>query len=321
MNKAKRKIMNSKGKTFSITFVVILVSLACSLVTGITEEIEPTQTLAATRNVETQAIITDTAEPTGTLPTQPADPPVKPEFAVILVTEGDVLNVRSGAGVNNNIIATLDPHATGVLMTGNRQKVADSMWVEVETPGQVTGWVNAHFLTVRVGNQTFCNDPGITRLLGSFVNAVNTRDGAALAPLVSPTHGLTVRLNWWNPAVNFRTQNQIASIFNDPTSHDWGIQDGSGMAIQGAFKDEILPWLDDVFSANFSQHCNDLENGSGSSAGFKNWPFEYQNINYVALYRAAQPGDELNWRTWVVGITYHQGQPYIAILVQYHWEI
>lgn len=313
--------MSSRRMVFPITFLVILVSLGCSLFTGLTQEIEPPQTLESTPNVETQRVTTDTGEPSISSPTQTAVPPVKPEFAVILVTEGDVLNVRSGAGVSNDIVDTFNPHAAGIVMTGNRQQVDRSMWVEVETPGRSLGWVNAHFLAERVESGSFCDDPRIPRLLGNFVTAVNARDGAALAQLISPTHGLTVRLNWWNPEVNFRAQNQIVSIFNDPASHDWGVQDGSGMAIQGAFKDEVLPWLDDVFGANFSQHCNDLENGSGGSAGYKNWPFEYQNINYVALYRAAQPGDELNWRTWVAGIAYHQGQPYIAFLVQYHWEI
>lgn len=313
--------MAQNKKLLFLGLVMFQVSLACSLVAGFPLETESASTLPPTQNVGMQPTLTNTIESSAPAPTHTAIPQMESAFGVIMVTEGDVLNVRSGAGINNNIIDTLPPHATGITMTGNRQKVGDSLWVEVKTPSQSTGWVNAHFLTAFVDSQDFCNDPRIARLLSGFADAMNSRDGAALARLISPTHGLTVRLNWWNPEVNMRGQNQIAGLFSDPTSYDWGIQDGSGLPIQGAFNAEVLPWLDDVLSTNFSQHCNDLTNGSGNSAGHKIWPFEYQNINYVALYRAAQPGDELNWRTWAVGITYHQGQPYIAFLVQYHWEI
>jgi hypothetical protein len=44
-------------------------------------------------------------------------------------------------------------------------------------------------------------------------------------------------------------------------------------------------------------------------------------MNYEALYRAAPAGDEMNWRTWVVGFDYVGGVPYIASVVQYAWEI
>jgi len=263
-------------------------------------------------------------------PTSPPPLPTKeqqaiserePEFGVILVPEGDVLNVRAGPGVDNEVITTLEPHDTGITMTGNRQNVSNSMWVEVDTPSGITGWVNAHYLTEVVPGDAFCRDPRTATLVNDFVTAIQTRNGEALAPLVSPTHGLTIRVSWWNPEVNFRGGNQFANIFVDPTIYEWGIQDGSGLPIQGSFSDEIVPWLDDVLDAEFNHYCNDLENGSGGSAGFTLWPYAYQNINYVALYRVAAPGDELNWRTWVAGITYHQGQPYIAFLVQYHWEI
>jgi len=193
--------------------------------------------------------------------------------------------------------------------------------VEIVTPTGTTGWVNAHYLTEVVDAAVFCSDPRVTNLINAFVSAVQSQDGAALAQLVSPTHGLTIRHNWWNPEVNLQGQSVLADLFTDTTSHDWGVQDGSGLPIQGPFKDEILPLLQDVFNGSYTQHCNDLANGSGGTAGMVVWPFEYQNINYVALYRAGAPGDELNWRTWAIGVEFVKGQPYIAFLVQYHWEI
>jgi len=243
-----------------------------------------------------------------------------PEFGVVRVSEGDVLNVRSGPGVDNDVIDTLDPHATGITMTGDHQKVGSSMWVEIETPTGTLGWANAHFLTEVVNTNVFCNDPQVTALIDKFVSSIQTRDGEILGKLVSPIDGLTIRVSWWNPEVNFSAK-EINGIFDDPTVYDWGVQDGSGFAIQGPFGNEILPWMDDILKADFSQHCNDLENGSGPSAGYIIWPFEYQNINYFALYRSAPADQEFDWRTWAIGITYHKGQPYIAFMVQYHWEI
>ena len=317
----------TKSRFFFILLAMLVVTLACSLVTGETVETEAPPD--ATDSLPGVKEFTPTS-PLPDEPTAPAPPPTRepqatseraPEYGVILVSEGDVLNVRSGPGVDYAVIDTLAPHATGITMAGDRQKVGNSMWVEVNTLSGTVGWVNAHFLTELVPQDDFCGDPRVNVLMDEFVAALQARDGGALSQLVSPAHGLSIRVSWWNPEVNFRGPDQVANIFADPQVYDWGIQDGSGFPIQGSFSDEIVPWLDDVLNAEFSRHCNDLENGSGASAGFIIWPYEYQNINDVALYRAAAPGEELNWRTWAVGVTYHQGRPYIAFLVQYHWEI
>ena len=310
-----------KRKAFSILVALLVAVLACSLVTG--ETLEPEVPALETSPPPDIATLPPTAEPASPLPsTKESQTPSKraPESGVILVSEGDVLNVRSGPGVDNGIIDTLDPHATGIAMTGNRQKVGNSMWVEIETPSGTVGWVNAHFITEIVDGDTFCDDPQVTALIDKFVSAIQTRDGDALSQVVNPTKGLTIRVSWWNPEVSFSAK-EMNRIFENPTAYDWGVQDGSGMLILGTFSDEVLPWMDDVFNEDYTHHCNDLENGSGGSAGFIIWPYEYQNISYIALYRSAPADQELDWRTWAIGITYHKGQPYISFIVQYHWEI
>ncbi|MFQ5406965.1 MAG: hypothetical protein ACE5FI_00895 [Anaerolineales bacterium] len=85
----------------------------------------------------------------------------------------------------------------------------------------------------------------------------------------------------------------------------------------------IAPLLRDVLGGEFQRECNTLETGIavGNTAGLTVLPFEYANFNYVALYRAAAPGDEFNWRTGAVGIEYLRGEPLIVFLVQYEWEI
>ncbi|MBC8505115.1 MAG: SH3 domain-containing protein [Anaerolineales bacterium] len=319
----------TKRRVFSILIALLVALMACSLVTG--EVIEP-EVPAVETNLPSDAATLHPTSPTSEEPTSPPPPTQEalatpertpdrvPEFGVILVSEGDVLNVRSGPGVENGIIDTLDPHAIGITMTGNRQKVDTSMWVEIETLSGTMGWVNAHFLTEIVDNNVFCDDPEVTSLIDKFISAIQTRDGNVASQLVSPIDGLTIRVSWWNPEVTFSAK-EMNRIFENPATYDWGTQDGSGFPIQGTFSDEILPWMDDILNVEYSQHCNDLDNGSGPSAGFVIWPFEYQNINYFAIYRSAPADQELDWRTWAIGISYHKGKPYIAFMVQYHWEI
>lgn len=100
----------------------------------------------------------------------------------------------------------------------------------------------------------------------------------------------------------------------------WGVNRDSELEIDGTFRAVILPQLEDVFSIAPELNCNKL--GAGSTAQDAIWPSEYSNMNYLSFYRAAPvPGSQLNWRTWVLGIEYLDGQPYIALLVQYRGEI
>ena len=265
-----------------------------------------------------------------TAPTEPTPQPTETQseerdlrqFAVILVAEDDVLNVRSGAGVENEIVDTLEPRATGITQTGNQERVGDSLWVEVNLAGGGTGWVNSRFLTRQITKDVFCNEPAVRELLQNFVVTLRTEDGEALRELISPKTGLLVRLAWWNNEVDFSRPDVLESIFEQETAREWGLQSGSGAPQVGSFSEVALPDLHDVLDGDFSRHCNTLEHGvaSGNTAGLVIWPFEYTNVNYIALYREAAQGDEFNWRTWVVGIEYLQGEPFVAMLVQYQWE-
>lgn len=252
---------------------------------------------------------------TDTMPQLQARP-----LAVILVAEGDVLDVRSGAGGSYALVAGLQPHTTGLIPTGNAAPSSGERWVQVQLPDAGVGWVNAYFTTEHVGGVAFCDDPRVDGLLGELRAAVQERNGPALAALVSPHHGLVLRRHWWNPEVRY-TSGEVASIFTTDARRDWGTADGTGFPIAGSFDDVALPLFDQLYAGKVTRHCNDIESGSGSSAGYRIWPFEYANINYYALYRAAAPGDELNWNTWAVGVEYVDGEPYVAFLVHYQWEI
>ncbi len=85
--------------------------------------------------------------------------------AVILVEEGDVLNIRSAAGIANPVIEDVAANAIGLSRTGGAQLVGDETWAEVQTSTTAAGWVNARYLTEYVQPTTFCLDPKVQFLL------------------------------------------------------------------------------------------------------------------------------------------------------------
>lgn len=67
------------------------------------------------------------------------------ELAVRGVAVDDVLNVRSGPGVEFEVVAELVPLADGMVATGHNRTVDGSLWVEMDADG-VVGWANAVYL-------------------------------------------------------------------------------------------------------------------------------------------------------------------------------
>lgn len=279
---------------------------------------QPTQTAA----LATQALIQPTDTTVPATPTAPAME-LAGFYAVVMLGEGDLLNVRAGAGTGNDVLETLGPEVRDLQPTGNVEEGDGITWVEIRREGDATGWVSRAFLTEQVSSQAFCADERAKKLIDDFVQAVKVQDGEALSRLVSPAHGLTIQHNWWNPAVTLDSAEAVQNLFFSTTDFDWGTADGSGLPLVGPFQEAVLPKLRDVFETDFTQHCNILESGTsaGGTSGLLTWPTEYANLNYIALFRAALAGEEMNWRTWVVGIEYVGGVPYLTVLIQYDWEI
>ncbi len=71
------------------------------------------------------------------------------EFRVVNVQSGDVLNVRSGPGVENEIVGALPSDGMGVQITGAGAAIGDTIWVPVRY-GALTGWVNFDYLEQQV---------------------------------------------------------------------------------------------------------------------------------------------------------------------------
>ena len=238
-------------------------------------------------------------------------------YAVVLVTPGDVLNIRTGPGVGYAISGNFGATATNVIRTGLSSSADGDLWVQVQNPGGETGWVDSHFLLEYTAPVTFCADGRVSALLTNFANALKISNGGTLASLVSPAHGMTVYLWRYGIAHTFK-QNDTRWVFESTFEHNWGAAPASGMDTVGAFHVAVLPKLQEVFNASYSLTCNSL--GTATQYGSNPWPVEYANINFYTVYKPGTPGVDLDFRYWLVGVEYVQGQPFIFAVIHFAWE-
>ena len=277
----------------------------------------PTRTPTHLPSATNPSVATETAIP----PTQTWEPtPFISDglYRVIYVERNDVLNVRSGAGVENEIVDTIPYNAHNIEIIGEGLIDSGSIWVPIRA-GQLSGWVNSQLITTAVEPHSLCNSQEAAILLESFKTAVATRDDARLAQLIHPERGLRIRHNWWNLEVRFRYETRT-TLFSSHTDLDWGVADGSGEAMIGSFSQIILPKLETHFLGATATACNNILHGG--SAGSIILPDGYEQHAYISYF---QPGTEANgrfdWGTWVIGFETWQGGHYISYLVFYEWEI
>jgi hypothetical protein len=122
--------------------------------TSIAPTTDPASTTTATVQTTVPPSITrasTTTEPESTTTDLPGEPTEHFFFkqgdvlGVIGVASTDVLNVRAAPGIDQEIVARLDPLAQGIVVTGPARSLSASLWIEVEFTGG-RGWVNSGFL-------------------------------------------------------------------------------------------------------------------------------------------------------------------------------
>ncbi|HCR71970.1 MAG TPA: hypothetical protein DIW23_11040 [Anaerolineae bacterium] len=239
-------------------------------------------------------------------------------YAVVLVLPSDVLNIRSGAGVSNNIIGTLQPTDTNLNRTGPAASANGDRWVEIQNPSGGTGWVNANFLTEQVSSSTFCSDTRVTELLNNTKSALLNSNGELLSSLISPVHGLDLRLWRYGTVANYSPE-EAKFVFESTYEVSWGPAPGSGEETKGSFSVQPLPKLKEVFSSSYTSNCNNTLDLATFSV--QPVPAEYTNINFYTIYK---PGTEqyggLDWRAWILGVEYVGGKPTLFSLIHFQWE-
>jgi hypothetical protein len=325
-------------KKRAVTCLILLTLAACSsplpAATGTplppvaTDTSIPTfSPTSGTEVIATSTVATLPIPPTSTKTSAPAAatstplPPVTGiynPYAVILVGIGDVLNIRSGAGVGNALVGALQPTAVGVNRIGPASSAGGDRWVEIQNPAGGTGWVNANFLSEHVASSTFCSDSRVPDLLNSLKTALLNSNGDLLSSLVSPVHGLDLRLWRYGTVANYSPE-EAAWVFESEYVVSWGPAPGSGEETRGTFSNQPLPKLQEVFGANYALHCNNTLDLATFS--LEPWPSEYANLNFYTVYK---PGTDqyggLDWRAWIAGVEYVQGKPTLFALIHFQWE-
>ncbi len=256
-----------------------------------------------------------TATVAGIVPGNPSGP-----YGVIQVVAGDALNIRSGPGLNYPVVASFPPTTNNVMRTGPSASVSGALWVEIVNPAGGTGWVHSGYLTEYMAPSNFCADTRALAVVANFADALKTSNGNNLAGLVSPANGWSLRL-WRNGNVVVFDRQHAQWIFVSTYEHHWGAAPGSGLDTVGAVHTVVLPKFLDVINApppGYALTCNSIQGGGATYTAA--WPVQYTNVNYYSLYKPGPAGNELSWRTLLLGIEYVGGQPYLFSTTQLEWE-
>jgi hypothetical protein len=112
------------------------------------------------------------------------------------------------------------------------------------------------------------------------------------------------------------TPQQAKFLFETTYEVDWGTEPGSGATRRGPFHDVIVPELKKVFGQTYTLHCNELTHGGASYE--LQWP--YQGEYYSVYFPGTAANGNMDWYTWVMGIEYVSGKPYIYALLPFFWE-
>ncbi len=276
-------------------------------------------TVESTSTTVSAPATVETTKPAATQATAPVWMPaagVARRYAVFLVGEDDVLNIRSAAGTGHDVTGHFAPDAADVHSTGQSATSGGDVWLEVENPFGGTGWVNSRYLTEFVTSQEFCSDSRVDTLLDDFKQAINAEDGDLLETLVSPAHGLELAYWRYGPSANY-TPKEAAWVFDSAYEVNWG-SGPSGLDDVGTFREFPLPSLEEVLNdEDYEQQCNDI---SSASMYMEPWPAVYSNVNFYALYKPGTPDVDLDWGTWLAGVEYVDGEPYLFALIRFVWE-
>ena len=165
------------------------------------------------------------------------------------------------------------------------------------------------------GTGDICTDPQVTALIDSLKSAVTTQNGQTLSSVVSPSSGMDVAYYHSGNVITY-DQEQARFLFETTYEANWGADPASGIEKIGPFHEVVVPALAKIFSQPYTLHCNEIKHGGAS------YPvnFPYEKGYYSIYFPGTDANGNMDWQTWIAGIEYVQGKPYIYALMQYFWE-
>jgi hypothetical protein len=162
----------------------------------------------------------------------------------------------------------------------------------------------------------YCGDQKPLALLTQFKSAILDSDGALLASLVSPDHGMDARLFRDGRVANYDHEH-AAALFESSFSVNWGMAPGSGLETVGSFQEMLVPDLLNVLTRDYLVTCNEIRVGGTTYAAA--WP--YAGIDFYSLHFPGTPAvDGLDWHTWLLGMHSVEAKPYLYAIMQFKWE-
>nr|BAL53193.1 hypothetical protein HGMM_F05B10C15 [uncultured Chloroflexota bacterium] len=137
-------------------------------------------------------------------PTLTATPTAIPlTYALVNVPDRGTLHMRSRPDIQSRIVGALAAQQKNIPLTGRTSGKMPKIWYEVRRSGGGTGWISSYYVIEYVPPEAFCRDERIRPLIENLTKAIRELDGAAFARLVSPMHGVTVRLTAKGTPYNF----------------------------------------------------------------------------------------------------------------------
>ena len=281
---------------------------------------EPAPTTTTTTLPETT---TTTAAPAPTTTAAPIieDASLTDRFwSVVLVDGDDVLNVRTGPGVEFPKLTSFPSAHTGIVLTGMKAQVGGSTWVEVETE-DAHGWVNKFFLTEEWTTLEIDVSWNMQTPLDDFAAAVD-----AASDLGGPVsqHGLFVV--YYDTNLRRWTQNELETVMSDGTIHSWSSPGCEPDCFDDTFADAVGLQFYDAYEDISVDAILDLDDillgGNGPFPPAAAIPIQFKNFHWLVIY---DPGDEtefegLDWQTWFVYYDYEDGEARIVGLSPAAWS-
>lgn len=238
-------------------------------------------------------------------------------LTVILLEEDESLPVYAEASTESALIESLPANAAELQSTGGNAINDEAIWVEIQLSTTEAGWVQARYVTEYIPKESFCTDSRVQLLLDKLQLSLQNQDAELFASLVSPAHGLDLRYYRDGTLANY-TPAEAKWAFKSDYVVIWGKEPGSGLEKSGTFSEIPLPKLVEVFTASHERYCNDTRNLTAFSP--EPWLPEYTNINFYQVFKeGSEEYGGLDWRAWLVGVEYVQGEPYLFALIHFEW--
>jgi photosystem II stability/assembly factor-like uncharacterized protein len=247
--------------------------------------------------------------------TPPPTPYLGP-FGVVMVNQNDRLNIRSGAGVTYPVIATFTHDQHDITRTGLTSTVDGNVWYQVYRPDGGIGWSHSFYLSEYKAPEFFAADSRVNAKIDQLKEALKNSDGAKFSALVSPRHGVDVVLHHYSGKLKNYSSATAKNAFTSTESINWGAG-ARGQDDIGTFAAMIQPKMIEVFNANYELHANDP---IGADMYMNPWLPAYVNFNFYSVWKPGTVGVDLDWREWLIGWEYVNGEPYLVAMIHFVWE-